>query len=623
MGSLPGLFGAGVLTWLLAPSGPVLAQAPPPVRLLLSFQPDDKAPEKSPSPNVLRPNVLQEVFAYVKNEPTEEAREVTVQLLAGGSVVATSPKVKVEKGGLARVKWPKPPAAAGAKAPGLTELKGKVAFRLLDAEGKVIGKDIVMEVDRPSNYVEATPTFYPGKGGTNRLIVVVKPKKGEFKGPRCRVELVLRPDRIPGLLPGQKKTGVYAGSLTADSEELVLVAEDLRFSPGPRENGLVYLTVDGCERAFTFETTFSASGTEESPVPLQETSLRLSAAPFAMATVPFPVGVELDNLELAPALRDKVRIKLELLSPVPEVGKKAARESYSELATFQGERNRRLFFALEGPEGGLLFKPDLKDWSTTVDLSAIHGEATLRLRVLDGKTPVPVLDIANDLDKSKDERKKVEAVSRKVALEDSPPEGLRLVRVPKKVVRGKVLRVKARGDDPGERITGVVFFLGKPLPDGKVPPDAVSAPGERSKVADNLWRAELPVPGDQKSPLQVNVRFTNRVGLSKTVTASVEVVDPPKPPPELPKPKRKASIAGTVLEGDRPQNDLTVRLSDAGGKEIKTTKTADGGKFRFTGLEPSKYRVSAAKSASSTRGEATVDVKEQEQKKDVEIKLYR
>ena len=604
-----------LLLGVLGLVGPAPAQAPPPVRLLLSYSSEDREPEKTPRPGVLRPNVVQEVFAHVKNDTTEE-QQVTVQLLAGGAVVA-SKTVKVEGGErkdlAAEGGWePKPDPD---KVPVLRPLRGRVAFRLLGTDKKPVGKDLEVQVDRPANYVRARVTFYPGEEGGNRLVAEVEPTD-QFKGPRCRVELVLRPDRIPSLAPEQKKRGVFAGYLTRSTKKLYLVAEDLKLLPGKPVNGLVYLDVDGYRRAFTFKTTFARGGRPTAADQIQDASLAIDAPAFAAPSASFPVTVEVDDLKRLD-LRDRVRIKLDLLARVPKVAaeKEAAKEeAYSELAEFRGERDEKLFFAV-GLRGGLLFRPEVKDWRAEVDLSGVYGPTKLRVRMFDDKGKlIPVLDKVTG-------RKDADEVVKTVVLDDTPPVDVRFVRPPARAVRGKSLIVYASGDDPESGIRDVVFFRGRPLPDKKVPPPGTKLiPGELVEAKRKIWGVRLPIAPSERGPVVVSVRFTNRVGLSEVATREFEVGATPGP---LPRAASKGSIAGSVREGDRPQVGLTVQLYDSVGKQVKTTKTAAAGKFLFRGLEPGTYRVYAAKSASRTRGEKTAEVIGTARTDGVEIVLYR
>src|SRR4051794_7283686 len=236
----------------LAPPAAARPQEAPRLQVLLGYRADGKDAKRFLA---LRPNVQQEVFVFIRNEESAD-RQVTVSLLADDAPVLTQ-KVKADGGNkLTRLVVPRPaapaaapgaaPAGGGEKAPPMTELAGALRVRLQEEGGAKLGRDAELEVARPTAYVEVSPPEFFPEAGTekNRLVVRVRPGK-EFAGPPCRVDLVLRPDRIPDLVPGQRRKGVYGGYLSgAAGEELVLVAEDLRFKAATAENGLFYLTVD-------------------------------------------------------------------------------------------------------------------------------------------------------------------------------------------------------------------------------------------------------------------------------------------------------------------------------------------------------------------------------------------
>src|SRR5262249_61916263 len=95
---------------------PAMARQPPAVSLLLSYRPADpapKAPGEDPRANYLRPNVAQELFVHVRNDDNAP-RQVTVQVVAGGAVVAAKP-VKVAAGKTQEVAWARPVVPPGAR----------------------------------------------------------------------------------------------------------------------------------------------------------------------------------------------------------------------------------------------------------------------------------------------------------------------------------------------------------------------------------------------------------------------------------------------------------------------------------------------------------------------------
>ncbi|HTU21202.1 MAG TPA: carboxypeptidase-like regulatory domain-containing protein [Gemmataceae bacterium] len=588
----------------------------PPPRLVLSTEPIDKPPRADADlrPNALRPNITQEILTYLQNDGAE-ARTVIVQLLAGGVAVA-SRQMEVAPGKLVQVAWPgiPPPPAAAVKPPVLTELTPPVAFRLLDAQGRVLGKDVVLEVDRPSYYLDAELEFVPARGEeNNRLIATVTPN-ARFKGPRCRVQMVLDPLRIPGFIVGQKPKGVYAGFVTAArssdgvARSLFLAAEDIRLRPDAR-NGVVTLQADGYNRAFTFRTTFARSGTKPRPQERSKQSLRLDMAGAADPRKPVRVGIEADNL----AQPADARLVLEVLSVIVKSDKEVPSEQFSPLAEFRGERNIQLMFAVGGKRGGLLFRPEVKDWGAELDLGGLHGATTLRLRLLDkDNRPREVLD-------AESEKTTIE-VRKSVMLDDTAPEEVRFEALPPRAVRTLPLTLSASGIDPESDIRDVVFFVGKLPPDAKLPADSVAALGRRARIGGKVWSAELPVPTDAPPVLDVSVRFINNAGLSTTRVAQLPVADPPPPRAKVAK---LASIAGTVTEGDRTQRALPVELQDPAGKVLAKTETNASGAYLFKDLAPGDYQVSAVKVASDTKGVTPVKLAAGEDKKGIVVQLWR
>jgi hypothetical protein len=381
----------------------------------------------------------------------------------------------------------------------------------------------------------------------------------------------------------------------------------------------VYLTVDGYERAFLFNATFPPSGTPTFPTLITNVGMRLDAPRYANPEVPYHVGVEVDNA------RPDYWPRLDILTRVVNEDDKLETQA-RELAEFRGDRRLRMLFAPGGPEGGLLFQPEMQDWGTDLDLSAVHGRTTLRLRMLD-RAGKEVRFRNNEASRPAGAEDLVTEIQKDVMLDSTPPENMRFVDLPEKAVRGKAQLVTATAEDPESGIRGAVFFLGKSLPGGKIPEGALQAVGRPFVPTPNLWAAELQVARDQRAPLDVSVQFTNGAGLTRTVTATLDVIDPP---PEPPAAALKASIAGTVVEGDRPQVGLPVELRDGTGRVILATgKTGEGGTFLFKDLNPGLYRVVSMKTASNTQGMTPraalppIDLKAGEQLKGVEIKLYR
>jgi hypothetical protein len=184
---------------------------------------------------------------------------------------------------------------------------------------------------------------------------------------------------------------------------------------------------------------------------------------------------------------------------------------------------------------------------------------------------------------------------------------------------GQPLRLVATGDDPESGIQQVVFFLGKPTADLKVPEMVLPVEGVPD-VKKTTWKAELPAPSDKGGVVAVTAQFTNGAGLKSFGMIEIRLVPPPPPAPPGPPPK--PSIEGTVVDdGGRAQPGLKVTLTDAQGVAKETTTTDTAGKYLFKDVAPGSYRVTAAKTASSTNGETAVQVLEGQKKTGVEVRL--
>jgi uncharacterized protein (DUF2141 family) len=87
---------------------------------------------------------------------------------------------------------------------------------------------------------------------------------------------------------------------------------------------------------------------------------------------------------------------------------------------------------------------------------------------------------------------------------------------------------------------------------------------------------------------------------------------------------KKARISGQVVEGPRAQPGVRMRLFDlTARKEVATAVTDGDGRYQFKDLEKGRYAVTALKSASNTRSRTEVDLADGEDKKGVDLKLYR
>jgi hypothetical protein len=599
----------------LACTMPAAAQGPAPkVPLLFSHRPKE---DTATPAFLLRPNLEQEIFVFVRNIDNRP-REVMVRLFHGKAVALTSARVTIPNDGLPfRVDLTRPvePVKPGeAPKPADTtkpiEQTAPLVFALADERDRPLGDPVPVEVARPGRYLEVpTVRVLPPsrENPLSRLVVRVRVKES-FLG-KCRVDLVLRPERIPGLVAGGKKKGIYGGTLLGvKGDELFLMAEGLVLEGSVRRRGPVYLTVDGIDRAFTFFATFPPEGTATAPVEVTKPGLFLDVPEYASPKEPLPVKVEVDN-----APRDaRILLSVKGLAVVEQGRRLLLEDRYAEIAEFAGDRAQRLWFG-PGPAGGVLFKSEVRDWAAVLrDLSGTHGRATLRLQMFDAK---------NELMEVRDNRTGDVAVAatveRVVLLDDQPAEGVRFVNPPEAAYPGEPLRLQATAADPPTDFAQVSFFAGKPLPDGKLPPGTEPSPGALDPVK-KIWTGEVYVPRDRRDPIEVSIQFVKKAGPAKFATLRLPLGDPAD--------RKKASVRGRVVEGDRPQADVPVRLYDARAQQKGETRTNERGEFAFTKLDPGRYRLTAAKTVSATRGQRDVELTEGEQKvltPKEEIKLYR
>ncbi len=569
----------------------------------------------------LRPGVEHTVFVFVRNEE-EQPVNVTVELRAGvapGDVpVAGAMGTRLAPGGnvytyvpLGAAPAPPPAGQAEAKPPALVPLKPQpIRVRALDDKGKLLDEEEI-RIANPADYVQvdAADAYDPA---TQTLTLKVTAGQ-DFAGPPGRVELVLRPDRIPSLLPADRREGTFAGELKAPGDEVVLVAPKLRLADVAERNGLVYVTVDGYARAYTFFTTFAASGGKRTPRLVEEPVLRLTPPVASQPVASMPVALEADNLPRGGRLELGFdRNNDHVFSP-----------KQNELTLLPGGRRNTYSFALAN--GAVRLKGTAEDWVLPLDTTDVFGRRDLRLRLLNAAgQPIKVCDsrVSPEHPSWKEEAAATRAeamfpeITGQVILDGDPPAALHFVGFPPKLVRGQPIPLQASGT-AASGIKRVVFFPGKPGPDGKPPADAKPVEGKLVNApvpdADKVWAAPLPVPTTAKATYEVTAQFTSAVDLGASQTVVIQLVDAPV----------VASIEGTVKQGGRGQPGVTVVLRDAQNAARDSVTTDAKGKYIFKSVPAGPYRVIATKTADFTRGETPVEVLPGEQKKDVDLSLKR
>jgi hypothetical protein len=552
----------------------------------------------------VRPNGAAEFYLYAHN-PAKVQKTYLVDLKgAPGTGLSARTKVTIPAGQWVRVRLPKPappappppvavvpapaaPAAEKQPAPAppppgseLAASKGQFLFtlRLLaddgtpvkDAAGDPYGREVAVTVVSPEAYIAPPVGTITQIDTLTRVAVTVSPKLNEAKQPvfvgAADLKLSFPPQLA--LTKAVVREGFYRRSLPAEAgakAKLVGMVE------GAGTEVRAHVAVDGVERAFIYKPAPAASTDAGKLIrdPLQAVWVYPAAgyAPAA-ATQPvtsFPVRVEADNPPPDATLELWVRPAGSTDDP-----------TVNEVVRLGGPREERAWLDPAGPvDQGVLITNRSRDWVRGLDVFALRGKQEI-VAVMTTRGPTgPV---------------RVKSPPLLLTIDATPPDRVTIGKLAAKHVKGKPLPVRASAADPETRVVKATFFLGKPLDDGKLPPDAILAEGKPLGVIPNVWTADLPLPADKRGEGYVGVIFVNEVGLATMRTQRIELVDAPPP---------FGAIDGVVMVGDRPQPGLVVSLRDGEGKEKMVGKTDDTGKFKFEKVIPGTYTVASAKPTSS------------------------
>jgi hypothetical protein len=133
---------------------------------------------------------------------------------------------------------------------------------------------------------------------------------------------------------------------------------------------------------------------------------------------------------------------------------------------------------------------------------------------------------------------------------------------------------------------------------------------------------------DQKGPVTVGARFTNRVGITEEAVGEIVLVDAPT----------TGSVKGRVVQGgaERPQPGLEVVLKEEEAKveakadakvekkPVASAKTNDRGEFEMKGIKPGRYVVSTTKPSDyGAKAEQSVTVEAGDKPTEVTLSIKR
>src|SRR5690606_7724263 len=150
-----------------------------------------------------------------------------------------------------------------------------------------------VQIANPRDYVEvASASFTPARstGPGSNLLAIDMRARGAIPPPPCSVELVLSPDRIPGL--GAITKGTSKGVLPPLPKSLTLSAAGIQLAGNADPNGVVGINVDGYARAFLLNVTFARYGDPSTPSLNLQPQIRLDAPGYANSNNAYQVTIE-------------------------------------------------------------------------------------------------------------------------------------------------------------------------------------------------------------------------------------------------------------------------------------------------------------------------------------------
>lgn len=574
----------------------------------------------------LRPNVTQKTHLFVRN-PTGDARDMTVRLKdAGGKQLAETVIKAVPNGQYARVRFkPPPPPMPGAVAPApmpmpmappeppgieliavenpktkKLEREFQIVVSYVDNLKQTIEQktSVLVDIRSPTDYVTVAGIRFSKDGKRNGLQVELSAK--ENFDPPCPVELRFPPQ--PNLRADALRAGDYLRLLKTptppsreDALRADLSASNLPILPGAKESGTVYVNIDGVPRAYIFKPAFHVENPKGGVVPALDTSSihiietnrdRSNMPILSLPKEQFPLRIEADR---APA-NSSIELQLDRGTGVL---------SADDIHIRGGTRQERVWLEPFGPEEAFIVTTKVNDWVIPLDTRGMRGVYTLKaiLNVQEG------------------ERRVARATStRSFVLDDTPPEEVSIDKLPEKHVRTLPLPVRVFAGDPESGISKVAVFLGKPMPDGKLPDGIVMVAAAKPTGEGGAWVAQVPLPPDKKGAVDLTAVATNGVGITAVQTQIVQLLDPPQ----------GGTIKGVVSFGGKAQAGIKVTLFNGGGMETDFATTDAKGNFTMNNVLPGPYKVYAFKpdAGDGARGEEGVKV-EVGKIHIVEIKLSR
>ncbi|MCI0740968.1 MAG: carboxypeptidase-like regulatory domain-containing protein, partial [Gemmataceae bacterium] len=582
------LVAVGVLAVAAGALSPVFAQGKNEWEVLIAYDKDEK-PKVFPRV-ALRPNVEQAVLLYLRHPGPLAKKNVAVKLVrvAPGKKIQIIGETTIEKISANQVEPLKlkpipPPKDEKPKEADPKDQGPPFKLQLwFDAGTKNEFKlDLPLIVQQPHEYVRARALYKK-----ERLSVFVETDAASAN-PECKVQLVLTPDIMPGVIP--PKVGTLVDDLKKGHLAPELFADNVQFQQGlPPKSGRVHLTVDGYERAYVFKGALDQGNLP--PLP-RDNRVRLYAPRFFVTKPEAPPDPK------AEPKVPKLMVRLEVdgdLNPETKVEvsfDRAGDGTFVVQHVFSGQREQTLAVAI-GAEGALACKTVVKDWQFPIENTAgVFGKRSLRVRLLNAQNAPLTLAEERELplfSRNPAENPfaplslgpltqgKLTSIDAEIIINDTGPENVRFVDLPEKAVPGNKFKLKAtakRRDEKQTRILSVQFFVGNQ----KEPLQAVF------DKASQTWQADATMPAEPKDKVPVSVRFNTEANLSATATGAVLAAQA----------SDGAKVTGKLSFNSILQPDVEVKLLK-GKESLNATKTV-AGVFVFENVAPGNYVLSASK----------------------------
>ncbi len=436
------------------------------------------------------------------------------------------------------------------------------------------------------------------------------------KGPPCPVRLRFPPQ--PALNAHQLRSGVYyqeidladpTASSTLTSRNLPILdrSKPLKF----------YLEVDGFPRTYVYATTIQDRTTfRQEPDPgTPRILVPGSEVPLSRIITQPDQQKRLQLITDSTRLDGQLRVQIGL--PGFTLGGNGVLKKYD----LPGVRKQRCWLNPAGEEGAMSLSNRVTDHTLDLQLPGLRGTFELLLQVSSEAPKAFTLLVDDTPPLLLNER-----IGQPILSDRTDPDSVEVLPFKREHIKGDLLEVAAEAIDFETPVVSAVFFVGQPGKDGKPPPEAPQAVGERVKeqfvngANRSIWVSKIKIPS-QPGKVDLAVALTNEAGLVSVKPYPIILIDPPTKKNgdgngdgdqngDQKESPTTGKVKGTVVQGGRPQPNLAVTLADADGKPQGVVTTNDKGEFTFEQVKPGVYQVTSAKpdSGVGTSGSSPVAV---------------